>query len=293
MYLVWSWYLALIANLLICLFQICSKIETKDVHVDICSILITHLKEYKKALKRHEKAQNNTIEYHYKKSHPIFTSVDKRYTCADHCTNLLRVILKELVPWELWDTPHSELLVRVLAKKLDNSIENTLANPVWLNDKLMSLLEIKHNDTFTNVKDMDKPQEDINKQPEPGIKTEEIKLEQEVQEIKKEVIEPLEIINDIDIPKLETTTIESALSTLIIKSTAPILHRPINEIFDVSMNGEEAEERVDGTEVTKSEPVDIKTSPVMRQRRGRQGRNEVKIYDRIIEGKLAKLFTAI
>lgn len=64
-------------------------------------------------------------------------------------------------------------------------------------------------------------------------------------------------------------------------------------MFDVSMNGEEVEEIVDGTELAKSEPVDIKTSPVMRQRRGRQGRNEVKIYDRIIEGKVAKVFVAL
>lgn len=259
-------------------------------HVDVCSILITHLREYKKALKRHEKAQNNTIESHYKKSHPIFTSVDKKYTSADHCTNLLRVILKELVPWELWDTPHSELLVRVLAKKLDNFIENTLSNPVWLNDKLISLLGNKGNDTSTNVKDIGKSQEDINNPSEPVIAIEETMQEQVVKEIKTEVTEPMEIIHDIDLPKPETTTIESALSTLITKSTAPILQRPISEIFDVSTNGEEAEEIVDGTEVTKTEPVDIKTSPVMRQRRGRQGRNEVKIYDRIIEGKLNKPF---
>ncbi|XP_026316412.1 uncharacterized protein LOC113227662 isoform X2 [Hyposmocoma kahamanoa] len=267
-------------------FQICSKIETKDVHVDICSILITHLKEYKKALKRHEKTQSNTIEYHYKKSHPIFTSADKKYTSADHCTKLLRVILKELIPWELWDTPHSELLVRVLAKKLDHFIENTLSNPIWLNDKLISLLENKINNTSTNVKDVDKPKEETNNSSKPVIKTEETNVEQEVQEIKTEVAEPMEIINDIDVPKVETTTIESALSTLITKSTAPILQRPINEMFDVSMNGEEVEEIVDGTELAKSEPVDIKTSPVMRQRRGRQGRNEVKIYDRIIEGSV-------
>lgn len=195
----------------IVLFQICSKIETKDVHVDVCSILITHLKEYKKALKRHEKTQSSTIEYHYKKSHPIFTSADKKYTSAEHCTKLLRVILKELIPWELWDTPHSELLVRVLAKKLDHFIENTLSNPIWLNDKLISLLENKINDTSTNVKDVDEPKEETNNPSKPVIKTEETNVEQEVQEIKTEVAEPMEIINDIDVPKVETTTIESAL----------------------------------------------------------------------------------
>lgn len=154
----------------------------------------------------------------------------------------------------------------------------------------MSLLEDKGKDTSTDVKHTHKPQEAVKEPSEPLVKPEAIKIEKEVLDIKKEVTEPKEIINEIDIPKPETTTIESALSTLITKSTAPILQRPINEIYDVPINGEEAEEIVEETEVGKSDPVDIKTSPVLRQRRGRQGRNEVKIYDRIIEGKFANQF---
>lgn len=41
----------------------------------------------------------------------------------------------------------------------------------------------------------------------------------------------------------------------------------------------EAKEIISNTEL-------IEIKPVLRQRRGRQGRNEVKIYDRVIEGKL-------
>ncbi|XP_047998429.1 uncharacterized protein LOC125235857 isoform X2 [Leguminivora glycinivorella] len=119
-------------------FKICNKIETKEVFIDTCSILTSHLREYRKTLKRHEKSPTNSIESLYKKSHPIF---EKKLESGEHCTNVLRIIFKELVPWELWDTPHSELLVRILSKKLDTFIESTLADPVWINDKLLNIID--------------------------------------------------------------------------------------------------------------------------------------------------------
>lgn len=243
------------------LFQICNKIEPKDVYVDICSILISHLKEYRKALKRHEKAPTSTVESLYKKSHPI-SNPDQKLESADHCTNVLRVILKELVPWELWDTPHSELLVRILSKKLDSFIDNTIADPAWLNDKLLTLLN-------------DKKSADIS--PE----------ETKVEKTKEEVNEEVNIKEDVTPEtKGEKPTVESALSTLITKTTAPILQRAINEEFQEEPNAEseKIQNIVEEVPVTTTEPLDIKSSPVLRQRRGRQGRNEVKIYDRIIEG---------
>ncbi|XP_053616444.1 uncharacterized protein LOC128678722 isoform X2 [Plodia interpunctella] len=232
-------------------FQICNKIETKDVYIDVCSILVTHLKEYRKALKRHEKAPNDSIENLYKKSHSAFNT-DNKINATDHCTNVIRVILKELISWELWDTPHSELLVRILSKKLESFIDNTLANPQWLNDRLMTILK--------------------GKVVIPKAEATGFNVIEDIQEI------------EITEAKPETTTIESALSTLITKSTAPILHRAINEDY----NEEQTRMRdiVEEVPVTSSEPVDIKSSPILRQRRGRQGRNEVKIYDRIIEGSV-------
>ncbi|XP_063384516.1 uncharacterized protein LOC134670637 [Cydia fagiglandana] len=119
-------------------FKICNKIETKDVFIDTCSILTSHLREYRKTLKRHEKSPTSSIESLYKETHPIF---EKKLESGEHCTNILRIILKDLVPWELWDTPHSELLVRILSKKLDTFIDGTLADPVWINDKLLNIID--------------------------------------------------------------------------------------------------------------------------------------------------------
>lgn len=126
--------------------QICNKIETKDVYVDMSMILVSHFKEYRKALKRYEKTPTEPVVSHYKKAHSISES-SKKYSTTDHCTNVLRIIFKDLVPWELWDTPHSELLVRIMAKKLDSYIDSTLTDPVWLNDKLLSLLNGESSDS--------------------------------------------------------------------------------------------------------------------------------------------------
>lgn len=246
-------------------FQICNKIETKEVYVDVCSILVTHLKEYKKAVKRQEKMPESSIESLYKKSHPISSS-DKNYQSADHCTNILRIILKELVPWELWDTPHSELLVRILAKKLDIFIHTTLADPVWLNNKLLTILKGKYEPKPSPTADVEfKPDIPLHEEVAPELTTEELPREMEI-------------------PKPETATIESALSTFITKTTAPILQRAINEESDIDIPSEDIENETEEATIM-SDPVDIKSSPILRQRRGRQGRNEVKIYDRVIEGQ--------
>lgn len=105
----------------------------------MCTILIAHFKEYKKALKRQEKNPGSSIESLFNMCHPI-SEPNTKYTSADHCTNIVRILMKELIPYELWDTPHSELLVRILSKKLDVYIESTLADPVWINDRIVTYL---------------------------------------------------------------------------------------------------------------------------------------------------------
>ncbi|XP_013144188.1 PREDICTED: uncharacterized protein LOC106107735 isoform X2 [Papilio polytes] len=224
-------------------FQICEKVDTKDVYVDICAVLTSHLKEYSKALKRHEESPTSSVESLYKKTHPV--SNDKKYESADHCVNLLRVVLKELIPWELWDTPQSEILVRVLSKKLDIFINSTLADPSWLNDKLLSMIKEK--------------KEENTESPAP-------------EECESKVI-PEEIFTEIN-PLF--CNVES----------------PSDEIsFQKGLEGvDEFQERMESIVEEKamqsSEPMDIKSSPILRQRRGRQGKNEVKIYDRVIEGSM-------
>ncbi|CAF4764076.1 unnamed protein product [Pieris macdunnoughi] len=226
-------------------FQISNKIETKDVYVDVCAILISHLKEYKNALKRHEKSSEKSVESLYKKVHRISDLKNKKTAVADHCVNILRLVLKELVSWELWDTPHSELIIRILAKKLDTYVDCTISNPVWLNDKILSIL--------TSQKDV------------PEKKT-------------------------IPNPKIEKKDLSSVQEDEIVFQTT---HQP--EIKDISNSLSNSKEDIKATEendkcieakeiLTTTEPVEIKS--VLRQRRGRQGTNEVKIYDRVIEGSV-------
>ncbi|XP_050355320.1 uncharacterized protein LOC126776714 isoform X10 [Nymphalis io] len=227
-------------------FQICNKVETKDVYVDVCAIFITHLKEYKKALKRHESIPDSSIEILYKKVHPVFNSKNKRPVTADHCTNVLRIILKELVPWELWDTPFSELLIRILAKKLDNLIDNTISDPVWLNDRLLSLLKAE------------------NKIPE-----------------EKPVNEPSNEVKEAETIKQDPPEAQTKSSPKIAKKNIPpVIQNNINEEHKED-DKPEIEKAVEGCEM-----LEIKPAAILRQRRGRQGRNEVKIYDRIIEGSV-------
>ncbi|CAK1542446.1 unnamed protein product [Leptosia nina] len=222
-------------------FQICNKIETKDVYVHICAIGISHLKEYKKALKRHEKSPSKTTETLYKRIHHISDPKNKKSATADHCVNIIRIILKELVPWELWDTPHSELLVRILAKKLDTFIDSTISDPLWLNDKLITIL------ASTKEEKVEKK--------EPHF--------QEEQKIVKD--------EKLDIQALGSNEFKD-------------IPEEANKVDNVG-GMEKNDKCIEAKEVvTSTESVEIK--PVLRQRRGRQGKNEVKIYDRIIEGSV-------
>ncbi|XP_041969608.1 uncharacterized protein LOC121726350 isoform X2 [Aricia agestis] len=236
-------------------FKICDKIDSQEIFVDICAVLTSHLKEYRKALKRHEKFPNNSIETLYKKSHPVSITYEKtkKQTSADHCINILRIVMKELVPWELWDTPHSELLVRILAKKLDNFIETELSDPAWLNDKLLMLLtnvEKQSDDKTQDVKE-DKPVEqpqELTKEPPEGLKD----LASNLTPPPPDVTPP---------PPVKSSTPEEVKTEVktevkIVKDNVPV------------------------------QTVDDKPVAIMRQKRGRQGRNEVKIYDRIIEGSV-------
>lgn len=128
-------------------------------------------------MKRQETTPDSTVESLYKKIHPISENGNKKNQAADHCINLLRIILKELVPWELWDTPYSELLVRILAKKLNMFIENTISNPIWLNDRLLTILNVEENVTDENIKEQ---------RIDDRIQEKSGKVEQEIDKQKKE-----------------------------------------------------------------------------------------------------------
>lgn len=207
----------------------------------------------------------------------MFRDGNKQPSPGDHCIKILRLICKDLVPWELWDTPHSELIIRILSKRLDTFIETTLSNPVWLNDKLVTLLLNKNDvDTHNSEPTKESPKVDntINN------KEEVIKNEETVESKKTDAIETklTEKINKLD----------SAIQTiLIVNATNGNAEQTIK--INGNCNGKEVEELTNGVEeavATSSSVIDVQSSPVLRQRRGRQGKNEVKIYDKIIEGNL-------
>ncbi|XP_045778209.1 uncharacterized protein LOC123876112 isoform X2 [Maniola jurtina] len=265
-------------------FQICDKIETKDVYVDICAILISHLKEYKKALKRQETTPHSTVESLYKMIHPISDNNNKKDQSADHCIYLLRIVLKELVPWELWDTPYSELLVRILAKKLNIFIENTISNPVWLNDRLLMILNVQEKVVDENKKESNDVK-DNKMQQRTGKPTEDV-IDKRKQEIGKTASEQeREGIISQNVERKEIQDIELTMKTV---KSSNVLNKTSESPIHIQKIVEEQEIKNQDVEESKdvqgSEPVEIK--PIMRKNRGRQGRNEVKIYDRIIEGSV-------
>ncbi|XP_052744553.1 uncharacterized protein LOC112055071 isoform X2 [Bicyclus anynana] len=263
-------------------FQICDKIETKDVYVDICAILLSHLKEYKKAIKRHETNPEAKLESLYKKIHPISENNIKNNISADHCINLLRIVLKELVPWELWDTPYSELLVRILAKKLNIFIENTISNPIWLNDRLLTILNVPENNIDGNEEEKTGTKENAEKKnkEKTGITEQEsidkkniagkVSTQQEKDTVISNTAEKKETNIEPPIKTMKTPSLPKA-------TESPVHMQRIVEEQDVKKQDVE-------DIASETEPVEIK--PILRKNRGRQGRNEVKIYDRIIEGSV-------
>ncbi|XP_039748166.1 uncharacterized protein LOC120625232 isoform X2 [Pararge aegeria] len=264
-------------------FQICDKIETKDVYVDFCAILISHLKEYKKAIKRQETTPDSTVQSLYKKIHPISDDF-KSNISADHCVNLLHIVLKELVPWELWDTPYSELLVRILAKKLNIFIENTISNPIWLNDKLLTILNIQEEVADENKKEKNSVNE---KDTEKRGNDKSCKTEHEDGNQKEIGNTSSEFEKDIDnTNKKVTTQINTEPTIKPVKLTTNVQHKATESPLHMQKIVEEKEDKKqdDDDAPQGTEPMEIK--PVLRKNRGRQGRNEVKIYDRIIEGSV-------
>lgn len=215
-------------------FEICKKIDIRDIYIDLTSIMISHLKEYQKALKRQEKAEGS-IEKHYKKTYHFENNLQS----MEHCTNILRLVLKDLTPWELWETPQSELLIRILSKRLDNYIDETLGDPLWLNDKLFLLFS-----------------DEVEKNAGAGIPV--------------SVVPEAQQSRDVETP-------EPVISTSI-TSVTPVIHT----VLDNSM----ADTHKCDADIARSTPLDIQCSAKLREKRGRQGRSEVKIYDRIIEGSV-------
>lgn len=135
--------------------------------------------------------------------------------------------------------------MRILAKKLDTFIDTTVANPVWLNDKLLTIL--LNNECEENT------DKDSNKQ------FEEQEKEKPKVDVKEEPLKPS------------------------LNQNGQIIELPKNV-------NEHKENKTEDDLIVHSESKPVEIKPILRQKRGRQGRNEVKIYDRIIEGLFINIY---
>ncbi|XP_050445483.1 uncharacterized protein LOC126848556 [Cataglyphis hispanica] len=106
----------------------------------LANILVLHLKEYRRALRRVEKGAFS-MEEAYKYLHPGSRSVSILEHTLHH---LVTVLAQEFLQWELTSSLPCKLLLSILAKKLLITID-AISCPDWLIGNLLKLLETPTN----------------------------------------------------------------------------------------------------------------------------------------------------
>lgn len=300
-------------------FQISPNVDTVSLCSDSLGIILRHCKEYKRASKRLEKTGKGRIEEYYRNSHPTsaqrnsLTTTTKGKSTQSHCLLLTRAFLKELLPWELWGTPHAMLLSSILAKRLHSFISTDLSNPIWLRQKLSQLLEtapLKTEVKNTPATPAATPVK-ISKEKElllvQDVVNTKIISHTPVIETKKDISVDKHDYSDKNVeetPVVVKTSIESALSNLISNTTAPILQRDIEKITTKPVTSsvpnnqlhEGKESKIGTISILKkpSQPIDIKGSPshslngqeTHSHSAGKAKSCEVKIYDKVVDGSV-------
>lgn len=107
----------------------------------LANILLLHLKEYRRALRRVEKGAASSVEEAYKYLHPGSRSASILEHMLHH---LVTVLAQEFLQWELTSSSPCKLLLSILAKKLLITID-TISCPDWLIRNLLQLLEAPAN----------------------------------------------------------------------------------------------------------------------------------------------------
>ncbi|KAL0108912.1 hypothetical protein PUN28_014193 [Cardiocondyla obscurior] len=114
----------------------------------LANILLLHLKEYRRALRRVEKGAANNVEEAYKYLHPG----SRNASMLEHMLHrLITVLAQEFLQWELTSSLPCKLLLSILAKRLLLTID-TISCPDWLIKNLLKLLEAPSNEIATPVK---------------------------------------------------------------------------------------------------------------------------------------------
>ncbi|XP_043462467.1 uncharacterized protein LOC122498679 isoform X3 [Leptopilina heterotoma] len=130
------------------------KIQIVD---KLAGVLIVHLKEYRRAVRRVEKGNAGTIEEAYNYSHPGSRSS----AALEHTLGrLVTVIAREFLQWELGSSLPCKLLLSILARRLMSVLE-TISSPKWILQHLVHQLNTKtevdgkiENSTVNNAKEV-------------------------------------------------------------------------------------------------------------------------------------------
>ncbi|XP_011173360.1 uncharacterized protein LOC105205638 [Solenopsis invicta] len=108
----------------------------------LANVLLLHLKEYRRALRRVEKGTAASVEEAYKYLHPGSRSAS---TLEHMLYRLVTVLAQEFLQWELTSSLPCKLLLSILAKKLLTTID-TISCPDWLIENLLRLFEAPVNE---------------------------------------------------------------------------------------------------------------------------------------------------
>ncbi|XP_011865105.1 PREDICTED: uncharacterized protein LOC105560531 isoform X2 [Vollenhovia emeryi] len=107
----------------------------------LANVLLLHLKEYRRALRRVEKGAAASVEEAYKYLHPG----SRNASTQEHMLHrLVTVLAQEFLQWELTSSLPCKLLLSILAKRLLITID-TISCPDWLIENLLRLLEAPAN----------------------------------------------------------------------------------------------------------------------------------------------------
>ncbi|XP_018403683.1 PREDICTED: uncharacterized protein LOC108780463 [Cyphomyrmex costatus] len=108
----------------------------------LANVLLLHLKEYRRALRRVEKGAATSVEEAYKYLHPGSRSAS---TLQHMLYRLITVLAQEFLQWESTSSLPCKLLLSILAKRLLITID-TISCPDWLFQNLLVLLEAPSNE---------------------------------------------------------------------------------------------------------------------------------------------------
>ncbi|XP_012258874.2 uncharacterized protein LOC105687643 [Athalia rosae] len=124
-----------------------NNVDQIEVVRKIGNVLLLHLKEYRRSLRRLEKGTVTDIEEAYRYVHP-----GSRNTAALEYSlhRVITVLAREFLQWEIMSSLPCKLLFSVLAKKLLSRIE-TISSPNWIYGVILTAVSSEPIDTEKNT----------------------------------------------------------------------------------------------------------------------------------------------